>query len=114
MQRVHKLLTVTMAVVVVLSMLAGCAQPTPQVITKVETVVVEKEVSVEKRVGETVIIEKEKVVEREVVQTVVVEKEVERVVKETVEKIVERQVTVEVVATPDPSQSGGAIIVGRG
>jgi len=49
------------AMVVVFSMAASCAAPTPQVI--------EKEVVVEKPVVETVIIEKEKVVEKEVMVT---------------------------------------------
>jgi peptide/nickel transport system substrate-binding protein len=52
----------------VLSLLAACAAPTPEVI--------EKEVIVEKPVVETVVVEKEKVVEKPVVETVVVEKEV--------------------------------------
>jgi peptide/nickel transport system substrate-binding protein len=98
-----------MALLVLLPLLAGCAQPTPQVITKVETVVVEKEVPVEQKVVETVVVEKERVVEKKVVETVVVEK----VVEKEVEKIVEREVTVEVVATPEPG-TGGTFIVGRG
>ena len=120
MQRQYKLWSAALAIVVVLSMLASCAQPTPQVITKIETVVVEKEIPVEKIVQQTVVVEKEIPVEKAVVQTVVVEKEVEKVVKETVvvrqtvERIVERQITVEVVATPDPAKTGGTYIVGRG
>ncbi|MFQ5611218.1 MAG: peptide ABC transporter substrate-binding protein [Anaerolineae bacterium] len=67
------------SVTVLLTLLAAqCgAQPTPETITVVETVVVEKEVQ-----GETVT----------VVETVVVEKEVEKVVEKEVEKIVEVEV----------------------
>jgi peptide/nickel transport system substrate-binding protein len=83
----------------VLSLLAACAAPTPEVIEKevvvekpvIETVVVEKEKIVEKPVVETVVVEKEKVVEKPVVETVVVEKEV------IVEKpVIETQLPVEV------------------
>lgn len=68
-----------------LPVLASCAQPTPQVITKVETVVVEKEVPVEKQVVQTVVVETEKEVVRTVVvkETVVTEKEVVKVVTPT-------------------------------
>ena len=52
------------ALLIVLSVIAGCAQPTPQVITRVETVVVERQIPVEKRVVETVVIEKQQVVFR--------------------------------------------------
>ena len=62
-------------------LVAGCAQPTPQIIEKPITVVVEREVSVEKQVLSTVIVEKEKVVEKKVVETVVVE--VEKVITAT-------------------------------
>ena len=88
-----------MAVIMVLSLLGACAQPTPQVITKIETVVVEKQVPVEKQVIQTVVVEKEKIVEKPVIQTV--------------ERVIERQVTVEVIATPEPGV-GGTFIVGRG
>ncbi len=70
---------VAILLVLVLAVLAACAQPTPQVIK--ETVVVTKEV--------------EKVVK----ETVVVTKEVEKVVTKEVEKVV----TKEVVATPTPT-----------
>jgi len=88
-----------LAVIMVLSLLGACAQPTPQVVTKIETVVVEKQVPVEKQVIQTVVVEKEKIVEKPVIQTV--------------ERVVERQVTVEVIATPEPGV-GGTFIVGRG
>jgi peptide/nickel transport system substrate-binding protein len=52
-----------LGVVLVLSMLAGCAPATPQVVTQIQTVVVEKQVPVEKQVVQTVVVEKEKVVE---------------------------------------------------
>lgn len=70
-----------------LPVIAACAQPTPQVITKVETVVVEKEVPVEKEVVQTVVVEKERVVEQTKIvrETVVTEKEVVRVVTPTPE-----------------------------
>ncbi|NLS79505.1 MAG: ABC transporter substrate-binding protein [Chloroflexi bacterium] len=71
---------------------ASCAKPTPEVIEKPVTVVVEKEVAVEKQVLQTVVVEKQVPVEKVVKETVVVEKavEVEKVVKETV--IVEKEV----------------------
>ena len=70
----------------VLTVLAGCATPTPEVVK--ETVVVEQTVEVEKVVTELV---KETVeVEKVVKETVVVEKEVEK--------------TVVVVATPEPEK----------
>ncbi len=50
--------------------LSACAQPTPAVVEKPVTVVVEKQVPVEKQVVSTVVVEKEKVVK----ETVVVEK----------------------------------------
>ena len=79
---------------------ASCAQPTPQVIEKPITVVVEKEVPVEKQVISTVVVEKQVPVEKIVKETVVVEKEV----KETV--LVEKQITVEkvITATPPPPE----------
>lgn len=54
-----RILGLVMSLVMVLGVLAGCAQPTPEVIK--ETVVVEKEV--------TTVVEKEKVVEKEVTPT---------------------------------------------
>jgi len=57
---------VALALLVVISLVASCAAPTP--------VVIETEKVVEKPVVQTVVIEKEKVVEKPVVQTVVVEK----------------------------------------
>jgi peptide/nickel transport system substrate-binding protein len=72
-----------LATLLVLAVLAGCAQPTPEV--------VEKEVVVEKPVVQTVVVEKEKVVEKPVVETVIVEKE----------KVVEKVV----VATPVPTMT---------
>jgi peptide/nickel transport system substrate-binding protein len=73
---------------------ASCAQPTPQVIEKPVTVVVEKEVPVEKEVVKTVVVEKEVPVEKVVQQTVVVEKE----------RVVEKEVAVEKVVTATPVQ----------
>ena len=78
---------------------ASCAQPTPQVIEKPVTVVVEKAVPVEKQVLQTVVVEKAVPVpvEKIVKETVLVEKQVpvqvEKIVKETV--IVEKPVIVE-------------------
>ena len=80
---------------------SACSAPTPQVIEKPVTVVVEKEVSVEKQVLQTVLVEKEKVVSQEKVVTSVVEKE----------KIVEK-VTV-VTATPLPA-GPKVLIIGQG
>jgi len=68
-QRLAVLLCMALALVTVAT---SCAQPTPQVVEKEVTVVVEKE----KQVVQTVVVEKEKLVEKPVVQTVVVEKEV--------------------------------------
>jgi ABC-type glycerol-3-phosphate transport system substrate-binding protein len=64
-----KLVYATIVLALVVSALAACAAPTPEV--------VEKEVVVEKPVVETVIVEKEVVVEKPVVETVEVSKEVE-------------------------------------
>ena len=68
-----------LTVMVLLTLLAGCAPATPQIVEVVkevpvekvvkETVVVEKEVPIEKKVVETVIVETEK----KVVETVIVE-----------------------------------------
>jgi peptide/nickel transport system substrate-binding protein len=80
-----------------LVVLSACAAPEPQIIEKQVTVVVEKEVSVEKQVIQTVLVEKEVQVDRQVVQTVIVETEKE------VEKIVEKVVDREVTSTPRPS-----------
>lgn len=83
---------------------ASCAQPTPQVIEKPVTVVVEKAVPVEKQVVQTVVVEKAVPVEKVVKETVVVEKEVpvEKVIKQTVvqERVVEKVVT----PTPLPAK----------
>lgn len=56
----------------------ACAAPTPQVIEKPVTVVVEKQVPVEKQVVSTVVVEKQVAVEKVVKETVVVQKEVEK------------------------------------
>ena len=97
------------AVAAVSVVAANCARPTPEIIEKPITVVVEKEVPIEKQVLQTVIVEKEVAVEKVVQQTVIVEKqvEVEKVVtqevkvKETV--VVEKEVAVEV-EVPAPTQ----------
>lgn len=90
----NKSVAFILAVVMVFGLVAGCAQPTPQVIDRPVTVVVEKEVPVEKQVVNTVIVEKEKVVEKQVISTVVVEKqvEVEKPVTVVVEKAVQNPV----------------------
>ncbi len=83
-----KRLIVLLGVIAILAVLAACAGATPETVTVVETVVVEK--------VETVVVEKE--VEGEivtVVETVVVEKEVE----------VEVEKEVIVVATPEPKEA---------
>ncbi len=59
------------AALMVLGLLAGCAQPAPQVIEKPVTVVVEKEVRVKEEVLATVIVEKEVAVEKKVIEEVV-------------------------------------------
>ena len=69
---------------------ASCAQPEAVVVEKPVTVVVEKEVPIEKEVVRTVVVEKEVSVPKDVVRTVVVEKEI----------VVEREVT----ATPIPTK----------
>jgi len=69
---------------------SACSAPTPQVIDRPVTVVVEKEVSVEKQVLQTVVVEKEKIVSQEKVVTSIVEKE----------KIVEKVVTATPVTEP--------------
>jgi multiple sugar transport system substrate-binding protein len=58
-----RIATLLLVVGVLVSFVAACAAPTPEVI--------EKEVVVEKPVVQTVVVEKEKVVEKEVVKTVV-------------------------------------------
>lgn len=82
---------------IAMAVLASCAQPTPQVIEKPVTVVVEKEVQIEKEVLATVVVEREVEVEKKVIETVLVEKEVpvEKRVVETVivEKSVQEPVT---------------------
>jgi len=75
-----------MSAVIVFSLVAGCAPQTPQVIEKPVTVVVEKQVEVEKQVVSTVMVEKQVAVEKVVQQTVVVEKAVQQTV--VVEKVV--------------------------
>ena len=76
----------------VLTLLAGCATPTPEVVERVVTQVVK----------ETVVVEG---------TPQVVEKEVTKVVKETVE--VEKQVEVVVTATPAVGpQEGGTLVIG--
>jgi len=91
-----------------LGLLAACAQPTPQVVEKPITVVVEKEVPVEKQVIATVIVEKEKVVK----ETVVVHKE--KVVKETVvvEKVVQEPVHLVFWHTQEPEAFRGKLLNG--
>jgi len=54
--------------------LPACSTPTPQVIEKPVTVVVEKQVPIEKQVVSTVVVEKQVAVEKVVKETVVVEK----------------------------------------
>lgn len=96
----HNLSRAVVALALLGAILAGCAQPAPQVIEKPITVVVEKPVEVAKEVIQTVVVEKEVPVEKVVKETVVVEKErlveTEKIVKETVivekEKIVEKVV----------------------
>ncbi len=63
-----KIFGLLMTMLILSSIIAACAQPTPQVI--------EKEVIVKEEVPVTVVVEKEVVVEKVVIQTVVVEKEV--------------------------------------
>jgi len=74
---------------------AGCAAPTPQIIEKPVTVVVEKEVSVEKVVKETVVVSKEVAVEKVVKETVVVEKE----------KVVEKELVVTATPVAKPKEA---------
>jgi len=82
-----KWLLITVAVVVILPLVAACATPTPEVIKEVVTQVVEVEKEVTKIVAGTPVVEK-------VVETKVVEKEITKVVKETI--------VVEKVVTPTP------------
>jgi multiple sugar transport system substrate-binding protein len=83
---------ITLAVLVIASMLAACAGPAPTAEKIVETVVVEKEV--EKVVKETVEVVKE--VEKEVVVT----------------KEVEKEVVKEVVVTPTPEPAPEQVMIG--
>jgi alkaline phosphatase len=101
-----------LAALAIVMLFSGCAQPTPQVVTKVQTVVVEKERIVEKPVVQTVVVEKEQAVEKQVVQTVVVEKErvVEKPVVQTV--IVEREKEPE--PTPQKQAKYVILLVGDG
>lgn len=75
--RLHHLLVLLILLGAMAIVLGACAQPTPQVIEKPVTVVVEKQVAVEKQVVSTVVVEKQ------VLSTVVVEKEVVKVVTAT-------------------------------
>ena len=102
MSRNSKFLGVLLLSCMVLLVVAGCAVPTPQVIEKPVTVVVEREVQVEKEVIRTVVVEKEVQVEKEVVRTIVVEKEIP-VEKRIVQTVMVRQTVVvekEVVVAP--------------
>lgn len=111
MKKLHLLIA---AAVIGSMILAACGPaPTPQVIEKPITVVVEKPVEVEKEVVRTVVVEKAVPIEKVVKETVVVEKEKEKVVKETV--VVEREKIVEKVITPTPlPKAPKVIIVGQG
>lgn len=89
--RTKRLFYISVSLLVLVALLAGCAPAaTP--------VVVEKEKVVEKPVVQTVVVEKEKVVEKKVVETVVVEKE----------KVVEKVLT----PTPAGPKQGGNLVVG--
>ena len=118
MNRLRYVLLVSMILAVLLGACAPTEPAEPQIVTVKETVVVEKEVPIEKVVKETVVVEKEVAVEKVVKETVVVEKEVEveKVVKETV--IVQETVkeTVLVTPTPEPApiKEGGPIFIGTG
>jgi len=63
--RMYRIAGSLLIVILLMSVFAGCAPATPQIVEKVvkETVVVEKQVPVEKKVVETVVVEKEKIVE---------------------------------------------------
>jgi multiple sugar transport system substrate-binding protein len=94
-----KAVLLAFAALMLVGTLAGCAQPTAQIVEKPVTVVVEKEVRVKEEVLATVIVEKEVQVEKEVIQTVIVETEklVDKPVTVVVEKerIVEKEVVVQ-------------------
>jgi raffinose/stachyose/melibiose transport system substrate-binding protein len=97
-RKVMKALRILVPVLVVATLIVGCAA-TPEVVEKtvVQTVVVSEEKVVEKPVVQTVIVSEERVVEKEVVVTEVVEKEV----------------VVEVTSTPVPKMiEGGPLEVG--
>ena len=85
-------------------LLSACGAPAaePEIVTVKETVVVEKEVPVEKVVKETVVVEKEVAVEKVVKETVIVQ--------ETVKE------TVMVTPTPEPApiKEGGPVFIGTG
>jgi len=83
---------------IIVPLLASCAQPTPEVVTKIETVIVEKEIPVKVEVIRTIVVEKERPVEKVIKETVVVEQE--KVIEKTV--IVEREKEVVKVVTPTP------------
>ena len=88
-----KRIKVLVAVVLVVSFVAACAAPAPEVI--------EREVIVEKEVPVTVEVVKEEIVEKEVIKTVEVVKEV----------VVEKVIT----ATPEPewvAKQGGTLVMG--
>jgi len=77
MSKISKALVLLMSMAVMAAIAACGAQPTPETVTVVETVVVEKEVQKEVKVVETVEVEKEV----KVVETVEVEKEVVKAVR---------------------------------
>ncbi len=97
-----KLMSLFALVVVASLIISSCAAPTPQVIEKVVTVEVEREVVVEKEVVQTVEVEKEKVVEKVVKETVVVEKEVEKVVEVPAAGEVDDRVTLDLIFGSEP------------
>lgn len=85
-----KLLGLLVSLMILTSLLAACATPTPEVVEKV--------------VKETVVVEKE--IEKEV--TKIVEKEVEK----EITKVVEKEVEVVVTATPAPLPEGDTLLIG--
>jgi peptide/nickel transport system substrate-binding protein len=82
----HKRKYTVFAVMMLATLIAivGCAAPTPQVIEKPVTIVVEKEVPVEKEVVKTVVVEKQVPVEKKVVEKVEVTVESTVIVEKTV------------------------------
>jgi peptide/nickel transport system substrate-binding protein len=101
MNRLRYVLLISIILSVLVSACAAPA-PEPEIVTVKETVVVEKEVAVEKVVKETVVVEKEVPIEKIVKETVVV--------KETVKE------TVMVTPTPEPApiKEGGPVFIGTG